>query len=231
MPPVFDDSSDEEGAHQPETLCGQVLEKDGGVFGCKLPAGHQGPHQTISTSPTPGSAERTTRVTGTPSPPLSTKSPAAPAPAAAAASAVPVDDIAWRTEGHEWIGARTAHHFGKRIVLGTITKWVEADEAEGDPALWKARHDDGDEEDLEKHEVEEKLAAFAEGQRPTHDGTTEESTAAALEKLTAYVEKHGGSAELVAGWTVKISVRGQGTGVHGGRSDRSLRTRDPASRA
>ncbi len=39
-------------------------------------------------------------------------------------------------------------------VIGTIVAWLPA---EGDdPALWHVEHDDGDEEDLEEHEVSSK---------------------------------------------------------------------------
>ena len=42
----------------------------------------------------------------------------------------------------------------------TITKWLPAGDAEGEPALFRCTHDDGDEEDLEEEEVAEALAAF-----------------------------------------------------------------------
>ena len=29
-------------------LCGNTFERDGGVFGCVLPAGHAGPHELLS---------------------------------------------------------------------------------------------------------------------------------------------------------------------------------------
>ena len=65
----------------------------------------------------------------------------------------------WRTEGHRFINQRIARPFGKResLALATIVKWLPEDEAEGEPALFRAVHDDGDEEDLEEEEVEQGL--------------------------------------------------------------------------
>ena len=63
----------------------------------------------------------------------------------ATTSAVDADAVAWLTSGHEMLGKRVARLFGKACSLGTITKWVAADEAEGDPPLFHAEHDDGDE--------------------------------------------------------------------------------------
>ena len=68
----------------------------------------------------------------------------------------------WATAGHPWLGVRVARQFGKRCALGTIVAWAPADEAEGDPALWRAEHDDGDGEDLEEHEVSEAVALYKE---------------------------------------------------------------------
>jgi hypothetical protein len=54
------------------------------------------------------------------------------------------DKIPWIREGHAWLGRRVARHFGKRLAVGTVTKWARAD---GDDfALWHVVHDDGDEE-------------------------------------------------------------------------------------
>eukprot|EP00966_Prymnesium_polylepis_P302382 6985880-Prymnesium_polylepis.1 len=72
------------------------------------------------------------------------------------------DGIEWLSSGHELLGARVARPFGKRCALGTISKWVDADEAEGDPALFRAEHDDGDEEDLEEEEVRAAVALYKE---------------------------------------------------------------------
>ena len=67
----------------------------------------------------------------------------------------------WRTDGHAAIGARVARTFGKRHVTGTLVKWLPADVAAGEPALFRLVHDDGDEEDLEEGEVEAGRAAYA----------------------------------------------------------------------
>ena len=68
----------------------------------------------------------------------------------------------WRYDGHEWIGARVRRSYEKTkaISVGTIRKWLPEDPATGDPPLWRAVHDDGDEEDLEEHEVKEAVEAY-----------------------------------------------------------------------
>ena len=40
-----------------------------------------------------------------------------------------------------------------KVALGHITKWLPADAAAGDGALFHCVHDDGDEEDLEEEEA------------------------------------------------------------------------------
>ena len=66
-------------------------------------------------------------------------------PLAGSSSVEAETPIAWVATGHELLGMRCARQFGKRCALGTITKWVDADEAEGDPALFHVEHNDGDE--------------------------------------------------------------------------------------
>jgi len=74
----------------------------------------------------------------------------------------PPDSSEWRSEGHEYMGKRIERTFGAgRVVLGTLTKWLPEVKEEGEPALFRAVHDDGDEEDLDEHEAEEAIAAFA----------------------------------------------------------------------
>ena len=83
------------------------------------------------------------------------------------------EEAAWRDEGHEWIGrsvrrleylpdtARAGQlRSGLTYVDGVITKWVPAGEEEGEPALWRMQHADGDEEDLEEFEASEALLAY-----------------------------------------------------------------------
>lgn len=55
-----------------------------------------------------------------------------------------------RLMGHEWLGQRVTRFFGARVVVGTVTKWLPADEDAGDSALFRVVHDDGDSEDLEE---------------------------------------------------------------------------------
>ena len=84
-------------------------------------------------------------------------------------------DFPWRTEGHEWLEKRiarshhaiTGHGSKTKMTYGTIVGWInaEANIEEGETvgvALWRARHDDGDEEDLEEEEARE---AVAEGEK------------------------------------------------------------------
>jgi hypothetical protein len=70
---------------------------------------------------------------------------------------------AWASNGHPWIGARLRRQFEKGGVYaaGVITHWLKAG---GDPtedmALWRMSHDDGDEEELEEHEVRKAIEAM-----------------------------------------------------------------------
>ena len=61
--------------------------------------------------------------------------------------------LEWLLEGSDFLGQRVARQFGKRLTFGKVTKWLPEDEAEGDPPLYHAEHDDGDEEDLDEAEV------------------------------------------------------------------------------
>jgi len=67
-------------------------------------------------------------------------------------------------EGHKYIGKRVVRIFEKfGEICGRVTRYLPpgTDVAE-DPALWHIIHDDGDEEDLEKHEIENALQAYVE---------------------------------------------------------------------
>jgi hypothetical protein len=59
----------------------------------------------------------------------------------------------WIESGHEWIGRRIKRVFGPTgsTAMGRIVSWAQADR------LWHVVHGDGEEEDLEEHEVEEGL--------------------------------------------------------------------------
>ena len=59
-----------------------------------------------------------------------------------------------------FIGQRCLREFGDEQALATITKWLPADEAKGEPTLFRCVHDDGDEEDLEQEEATEAIKAF-----------------------------------------------------------------------
>lgn len=71
-------------------------------------------------------------------------------------------DEEWLTKGSRWIGRRISRTFpGVPTVVGRVVAWLP--ETRSDQALWRLRHEDGDEEDLEEHELEEGSAAFARG--------------------------------------------------------------------
>ena len=56
------------------------------------------------------------------------------------------------SEGHPLIGQRVARQFpGKPTTVGTITKWLPEEGEDG--ALFRAVHDDGDDEDLDEDEA------------------------------------------------------------------------------
>ena len=63
----------------------------------------------------------------------------------------------------KFVGERLRRTFGRRGdngVNATVRKWLPEDVAEGEPALFRAVHDDGDEEDLEEAEVEAAMKAY-----------------------------------------------------------------------
>ena len=74
--------------------------------------------------------------------------------------AIPAQEAQMIDSGHRHIGKRIARPFGTRIALATITKWVAAGDAEDEPALFRAEHDDGDLEDLEENEVADAIAMY-----------------------------------------------------------------------
>jgi hypothetical protein len=58
-----------------------------------------------------------------------------------------------------------------QVFVGTIVRWAPpmvGEDGEIEPPLWKLRHEDGDEEDLEEYEVTAGLEAL---QRNESDGT------------------------------------------------------------
>jgi len=66
-----------------------------------------------------------------------------------------MDPLAWVESGHRWIGQRITRDFGEYGTnTGIIKAWVPAGEDTSiEPALWHVEYDDGDDEDLEAHEV------------------------------------------------------------------------------
>jgi len=50
--------------------------------------------------------------------------------------------------------------FENETTQGRIIMWAKAGEADDEPALWRVRHEDGDEEDLEEEEVLDALELF-----------------------------------------------------------------------
>jgi hypothetical protein len=66
----------------------------------------------------------------------------------------------WLTTGSRWLGRKIQRSFpGMPAVVGKIVAWLPA--SGKDPALWRLRHDDGDEEDLEEYELEEGSVAYS----------------------------------------------------------------------
>ena len=70
----------------------------------------------------------------------------------------------WLKAGHKFLGKQVVRYFdvdGEREkVIGTIIKWLPADAGEGDPALWKCEHDDGDVEELDEGECVEGIKEY-----------------------------------------------------------------------
>ena len=137
------------------------------------------------------------------------------APSAAPAAAEADDQIEWQFHGHDFLGQRIARCFGKRVSLATITKWAPEDVSEGDPALFHASHDDGDEEGLEEYEVTEALerykvdptAAKYEAKAVERAAKAKEKEAKAAEKAAKAKEKTEKAAEREAERAAKAAVR------------------------
>jgi hypothetical protein len=60
---------------------------------------------------------------------------------------------AYQDSGHPYIGRKVVRTFGKskKTTHGLIVGWLPAEE--DDPPIWHVQHQDGDEEDLEEHEL------------------------------------------------------------------------------
>ena len=80
-----------------------------------------------------------------------------------------VEDVDWRVEGSEYVGRKVklVYDHGRKtgVTIGVVVGWVPAEEnrdseEEEGLALWHVRHEDGDEEDLEEHEVTAAIEAY-----------------------------------------------------------------------
>ena len=105
-----------------------------------------------STPSEPPSAPHVVPTAGSEQHPLSPSFPSMEVLSAAAA-----EQERWLRSGSEYIGRRCLRCSGEREVTGRIEAWLP--EEDGAPALWRCRHDDGDEEDLDEAEVRAALAA------------------------------------------------------------------------
>ena len=88
-----------------------------------------------------------------PTSPPSTQSPPPPPPPLPPPPAAAPEE--WLRDGSALLGRRVARRFGKLVALGSVVAWLPANAEEGDAALYRVVHDDGDVEDLEEEEVEE----------------------------------------------------------------------------
>ena len=58
----------------------------------------------------------------------------------------------WRKSGSDWLGRGVCREFDGEVSSGQVLYWLpESDQ--GDEALWKIQHDDGDTEDLDEEEL------------------------------------------------------------------------------
>ena len=69
-------------------------------------------------------------------------------------------DSDWHVTGHPALRKLVQRKFGRKLAEGVITGWLSADHNEG-LALWHVEHGDGDEEDLEEHELDQALGDHA----------------------------------------------------------------------
>jgi len=102
----------------------------------------------------------------------------------------------WRASGSAAIGRRVRRFFALHGACdGAVVGWApESDE--GDEALWHVRLDDGDEEDLDGDELDDALAAAAEGR--TLEQEVELLLEAAWEALEASVALYAKQPERAA---------------------------------
>ena len=65
----------------------------------------------------------------------------------------------WLTSGHPWLGQRVRLFFDAIRSDAVCVRWLPG--TADDPPLWHVLHDDGDEEDLEAHEMREAMEAHS----------------------------------------------------------------------
>lgn len=70
--------------------------------------------------------------------------------AGAVTARVDADQEEWLTTGSDWLGKHVSRTFSGVHYVGCVTRWVPSNDV-GDPPLWKIKHEDGDEEDLEEY--------------------------------------------------------------------------------
>ena len=127
---------------------------------------------------------------------------AAAEPASPAAAAAGSD--VWLRTGSAWIGQVCLRYFHHMPVQGTIVAWMPA--TDEDPALWRLRHEDGDQEDLEEAEVEAGIEAMRSARRSASQPTPAAPAEAAQGRIVG------------EGWTkdeddeLKGMVRDEGAG-------------------
>ena len=63
--------------------------------------------------------------------------------------------VPWQTDpsAHEDIGTLVARRFGERVIYARVVGWVAQGRSRHEPELFRIKHSDGDEEDLEAHEL------------------------------------------------------------------------------
>ena len=67
----------------------------------------------------------------------------------------------WMEDGDPRIGKEVVREFDGEVTRGEVVAWMKAGAGPDEPALWRIKHADGDEEDLEEHEVNEAIALCA----------------------------------------------------------------------
>jgi hypothetical protein len=127
-------------------------------------------------------------------------------------------DLEYHSTGHEWIGREVRRTFNiargqKKTVVGAITGWLPADN--DDPAIWHVTHVDGDEEDLEEHEVRQHLI---DGEEEAALEAAAEAAAEAKKEEEARVAAIAAAAAVAA--AAKVAAAEAGTDKDGRRSAR-----------